>query len=88
MHQPSSQHRTNRRGDGREARPGADGGAPRLFVEGSANNGQAAGHQKRSSHSLNTPGGNELLNVQGGAARGGCSREDANADQKCKTPSE
>src|SRR5437016_12120938 len=78
LNEPAAQHRTNRGGDRRETRPCADRLAAALLVEGRADDCKAAGHEQRSSHTLNAPRAYQLLNVRSNSTTHGSHCEHGN----------
>src|SRR5580765_362813 len=55
LHHPSAENGTNRSGNRRKARPRSNSLPTTFLVERRADNCQASGHEKRSSHALNAP---------------------------------
>src|SRR5258708_3490898 len=80
LNQPAAENRSDCCCDCREARPSADRFTAGLLVETCADDGQAARHEKCSSHTLDTPRDNELLNVRGKTAGDRSSRKNPYAN--------
>ena len=78
--EPAAEHRTDSGRDRGEARPRADRFTAFLFIEGRADQRQAAGHKQRASDSLKRACGDQLFDIRRQATRCGSNGEDDDTD--------
>src|SRR5580765_7872696 len=88
LHQPSAKDRTDRASNCRKSRPRAYRLATTLLVKSRADNCQATGYEQRSANSLNTSGGDQLMDAGGSTASGRSHRKDRNSHYEGQAPSE
>src|SRR6202030_987665 len=82
FNEPSTEDRTERHRDGRESRPGAYGAAARIFVEGCADDGEAAGNEHSGADSLHGTCEHQEVNTWSRCADCGSERKDCDTKQE------
>src|SRR5260370_38539473 len=88
FNKPAAKNGTNRGGNSREPRPGADRLTSACLVERGTDDRKTAGHEKRCSHALNTPRDYQLMDVRGDSAAGRSNGENCHACDKYLAPAE
>src|ERR1700727_45093 len=82
LDQPATENRPHRSSDRRKAGPGADRLTAAFLIERCADNGQAAGYQQGSSHTLNTSGKDQQIYVRSQSTAHGSQCENRHAQQE------
>ena len=86
--EPAAEHRPHGRGHGAEGRPGPDRSAALFLRKRSRDDGEAAGDEQRSTHSLEGPGHDQQPNARGQATEPGRPGEDHDSDRIDPPPAE